>query len=152
MNKGLKLAILVGIAVGLIKPLYAANSSNEDVLSWTEKTLLKTFTVDYNNLTEQSKQSKKNYTAEAWQALDSFLGSKVPTIQNNQLSLHPKPLGKGQITNSGILFDTNYWNIHQLFLIPELHTTLNCSVIIVKKENASYLIQSVNILLQKDTN
>jgi hypothetical protein len=121
---------------------YADDSS---VLAWTKQTLLNTLSIDYKTLKEDFDKSKANYTTSAWGALESFLGDKIPTIQNDQLTLHPTAPSLGTIVDAGTVDNVTYWRINQPISIPELNMNVNFSLVVIKSTNPPYLIQSVNM-------
>ncbi|MDP1603701.1 MAG: DotI/IcmL family type IV secretion protein [Legionella sp.] len=115
------------------------------VISWTKQTLLNTLTIDYKNMKTELDKSKANYTPAAWGAFKSFLGDKVATIQDNQLTLHPTAPSSGTIVDAGNVDNVTYWRINQPIDIPELNMSVTFTVVVIKASNPPYLIQSVNM-------
>lgn len=120
-------------------------AGDAEVLAWTEHTLISTLAVDYQTVHEGLKEARLHYSPEAWQALKYFFGDKITLITDEKLSLHPKSLGSGTIVNSGMMNKTTYWKIIQPIRIPELNKNINFSLVVIKNDKSSFLIQSVAV-------
>ncbi|STX27806.1 protein IcmL (DotI) [Legionella beliardensis] len=121
------------------------NASNEQVLNWTQQTLLKTLTLNYKNLDNQLESVKPNYTPEAWEDLRSFLGDKFVAIRDNQLVLHPTAIKTRQLIVQQGFENIIYWRVNQGIKVPELNLNLYFSAVVVKSNKPSYLIQSLTV-------
>ncbi|WP_131783577.1 DotI/IcmL/TraM family protein [Legionella gresilensis] len=120
-------------------------ADNANVLAWTKQTLLNTLSLNYKTMDNQLNSVKSHYTPEAWQNLNSFLGDKINTIRDNQLTLHPSAVNTKQFIAQQGFENVVFWRVNQGFNIPELKTTIYFSVVVIPAKNPPYLIQSLNV-------
>ncbi|HHF7346498.1 TPA: DotI/IcmL family type IV secretion protein [Legionella feeleii] len=144
--KGNQLARMLLIGFLVFPPLnYAANI---DVSTWTQKVLLATLTIDYNiKLPDDMAEVRKNYSPNAWEGLQAFLGDKIDLVRKEKLSLHPVPVGPPMIVTSGVNSGIIFWRINQVISVPELNAVIEFSVIVSLAD--PYLIQTVSMIKGK---
>lgn len=133
----------------MLASLFSANLSHADdaqVAAWTQQVLMETLSVDYQTIGTEVKDIKSNYSLDAWEGLNSFLGSYVPVIKNNQLVLHPQALTNAQVVNEGDYSGIQFWRVNQSIALPELSVRIDFSVIVIKATNPPYVIQSLNMI------
>lgn len=144
--KGNRLARMLLIGFLVFPPLnYAANI---DVSTWTQKVLLATLTIDYNiKLPDDMAEVRKNYSSNAWEGLQAFLGDKIDIVRKQKPSLHPVPVGPPMIVTSGVNSGIIFWRINQVISVPELNAVIEFSVIVSLAD--PYLIQTVSMIKGK---
>jgi hypothetical protein len=130
-----------------------AADTNERVAAWTQQTLLATFSVGDN---ADRTQIRKNYTDNAWQAMNQFFAPYIQVIKDKQLILHPVANGPAVVVKSGTITSSNFfkglqfWQVNQSITVPELNAVINFSVGVIEAPTESkYIIQSLNVSLQK---
>ncbi|CEK09512.1 DotI/IcmL family type IV secretion protein [Legionella hackeliae] len=126
--------------------IHYANDNDLDVTAWSQQTLLATLSINYNETDTDFADLRKRYTLNAWSALHNFFSQQITEVKKKQLTIHPYPLTKPSITEQGVFSGIYYWRVNQSFMIPELHSQLDFSVIIIKGNNPPFMVQSVNIV------
>lgn len=142
LNKALLLAILL-----LLSSLIQANQ-NEDVISWSEQTLLNTLTASNNQQDKSFGEIKKNYSFDAWSGVVDFLGNRLQTIKAKKMILNPTINGTSQVLNAGITSGIPFWRVQVDISVPELDITLGFTLLVLASYSSSdspYVIQSLNI-------
>lgn len=125
-------------------------ADDTEVTTWTEQVLLSTLSVNYTMTASDFALIRPDYSANSWGALRDFLGEAVDRIRSEKLTLHPQPLNRATIVESGVFSGIKYWRVNQSYAIPELNVSIDFSLIVIKASNPPFLIQSVNML--KHTN
>lgn len=121
----------------------------DKVCSWTQQTLIDTFSVNYTQTENDFAQVRTHYTLNAWGAISEFLSSYMDIIHKQQLTIHPVILVEPNVVNSGIASGIQYLRVNQTISLPEINTVLELSVVVLKtsvNSKSPYIIQSVNFV------
>lgn len=142
LNKVLLLTIL------LLLPFFVQANQNEDVIQWSEQTLLNTLTASYVQKNKNFAEVKKNYSFDAWSGMVNFLGNTLQTIKAKKMVLHPTINGTSQVLNAKITSGIPFWRVQVDISVPELNVTLGFILLVLasnSSNNYPYIIQSLNI-------
>jgi len=129
-------------------------ADNKNVENWTQKTIIDILSIDYTKNEQLYEKMQPDFTFNAWNALNDFLGNYVTVVQKEKLTLHPKPVGPATITDSGIVHKSNffagvqYWRIHQLVTIPQLNINVDFVTLVILDQKGKYLIVSLDMALK----
>ncbi|WED42564.1 hypothetical protein [Legionella cardiaca] len=123
-----------------------ADDKELNVLSWTQETLLSTLAISYKTTPNDFALMRKRYTLNAWGALETFFSDKITDVKNKKLVLHPQPFTQPILIEQGVTSGIQYWRVNQIFIIPELNSTLNIVVLVIKGNDPPYLIQSLSMI------
>lgn len=131
----------------LISPFIHADE-DQDILNWSEQTLISTLTVSYNQKVHNWADIKKNYSYNAWSGITEFLGSSMETIRKKRLVLHPVLESEPQLLHSGVNSGIQFWRVKVVISVPELNSTLDFTLVVIASNPDSetpYIIHSINI-------
>ncbi|PWY56900.1 hypothetical protein DGG96_04045 [Legionella qingyii] len=134
--------------------LYAQNDA--EICQWAKQILLNTLSVDYNYQASDDAELRKNYTANAWDALTNFLGNYLDVIRENHLTLHPKVIAEPYVAEKGFALGVHFWRINEVFSIPELNLTIAFSLIVIEANpqpsgSGRLLIQSIDMIKKENS-
>lgn len=145
MKKDHVLCLILLICFLIPTPHYADDNDNL-VIPWTAETLMSTLSLDYAKIGKGVPPPiQSRYSMNAWLALRNFFSQEIENVKNQQLVLHPQPLSKPIIVEKGITSGIHYWRVNQAFYIPELNSTLNFSIIVIKATNPPFMVQSLSM-------
>ena len=123
-------------------------SSDSYVTDWAQKTLLETLTVSYLTTPEETEAIQRKYSQAAWEPMSAFFNKEIIMIDQQKMTIHPKPLTKPTVTKLTNCISDQCWRVNQSFNIPELHMNVDFSLLVVGASPASdspFLIQSVDV-------
>lgn len=129
-----------------IPSTHYADNNDLDVKAWTQETLMATLAINYTETSADFDNLRKRYTVNAWLALHDFFSAEIDTIRQKHLTIHPSPLTPPTIVEEGVTSGIYYWRINQSVMIPEMNSTLDFSLIVIKATNPPFIIQSVNVI------
>lgn len=117
---------------------------------WVQQTLTNTLTVNYTQQDSDFTEIRTNYTADAWNGIESFLSGYVNDVRQNQLAIHPVMQGDPVIIATGIYSGMHYWKINQTAFLPEVNTRIAVSLVVLSRNVTSsnqvpFIIQSVDM-------
>ncbi|WP_133136848.1 hypothetical protein [Legionella rowbothamii] len=143
-------ALVLGIILILAPNLYAKEPM--PVTAWTKKTLLNTLSIDYKSIDEEPNERKIGFSVSSWDALKGFLGGYLPTIRDQQLSIHPVFLIEPQVVDSGVASGIHFARVNTEVLLPEINAKIAFSVIVIATKSPSttpYIIQSISMVKEE---
>lgn len=123
------------------------------VTTWTQKTLMNALSVNYKYGAEEEERDKVGFMPVAWDALTTFLGGYMKTVQDKQLTIHPQFLIKPTIVDSGTASGIKFWRVNEEVLLPELNVKVAFSLIVIASTPSAaggYLIQSMSMEKQEN--
>ncbi|WP_454786122.1 hypothetical protein [Legionella sp. WA2024007413] len=137
-----------------ISPLTLYAQNKEEISQWVKQILLNTLSLDYTYKASDDSELRKNYTANAWDALSNFLGNYLDVIRENQLTLHPIFITEPYVVEQGMALGVHFWRVNEVVSIPELKVTISFSLIVIEANpqpdgGGRLLIQSMD-MIKKD--
>ncbi|QMT61351.1 DotI/IcmL/TraM family protein [Legionella sp. PC997] len=137
-----------------ISPLTLYAQNKEAISQWVKQILLNTLSLDYTYQASNDSELRKNYTANAWDALSNFLGNYLDVIRENQLTLHPIFITEPYVVEQGMALGVHFWRVNEVVSIPELKVTISFSLIVIEANpqpdgGGRLLIQSMD-MIKKD--
>ena len=155
MPKPVKVLGALLIAFCLVTTVIAQPDSQEDekIKKWTQKAILQTLAISYDDNPEVYKKVHGYYMYNAWKGLDIFLGRFVGEIDSKKLTIHPRLIGPATISDKGVIKESNffkgvhYWVVQQLADIPELGFQINFTFIVLQKADMGYIIHNLDMSL-----
>ena len=143
-------ALMLSIIFLISQPLHA---NDADVANWTQKVLLTTLSVSFDDKKKHYEEVRPFYSYEAWHALESFFSQYLDTIENQKLTLQPAAIGQPIVLHSGVVKDNNffnglqYWMVEQSFYIPELQLNTHFAVLVLSEGRGDLQIWTINVKL-----
>ncbi len=155
MPKPIKILSALLFAFGLVASALAQPNPQEDekIKQWTQKVILQTLSISYDNNPEVYKKVHRYYLYNAWKGLDMFLGRFVSEIDEKKLTIHPRLIGPTTISDKGVIKESNffkgvhYWVVHQLVDIPGLGFQINFTFIVLQMADLNYIIHNIDMKL-----
>ncbi|CDZ79172.1 Macrophage killing protein with similarity to conjugation protein [Legionella massiliensis] len=143
----------LGALFFIIIPFNAhASDGSPDVASWTQQTMINTFSAQYLGKPEELAKVRESFYPAAWDSLKIFFQDRLQEIRQNGLVLHPYPITAPTIVSDGKCARFRCWRIEQAFKIPELSVNVALSMLVVDGQDLSlpspYIIQSINFTSQ----
>lgn len=146
MTKHYSLGLMLFISFFISSLSYA--SSDEYVTDWAQKTLMNTLAASYLDTPEEVEMIRKEYSQEAWVPMSEFFHKELQIIEEQKLTLHPKPITEVTITRTKHCISVHCWRVNQAYKIPELHMNIGFSLLIVgasPAKDSPFLIQSLDM-------
>ena len=148
MNK-VYLRLMLVISLFIASLAQAANIPKDSyVTDWSENLLMNTLSVSYLDTDDESAEVQKNYSAAAWEPMSDFFHKEIKMIKEQSITLHPKALTEPTITRVAQCISNQCWRVNQSFQLPELHMSIDFSLLIVNAkpaEDVPILVQSVDM-------
>ncbi|KTD23789.1 Macrophage killing protein with similarity to conjugation protein [Legionella lansingensis] len=130
--------------VHMVLPNYPA----QQVIEWTEQTLMTTLTAGYHEDVSEAANVRKRYLHLGWIPMQSFLREKLRVIGKQEIMLHPEPITPPVIIQTEDCEGASCWHVHQAFLIPELRNKVDFTALVITADPAHgspFLIKSLSI-------
>lgn len=105
-----------------------------------------TLSINYTETPADFDGLRKRYTVNAWLAMQNFFSEEIAEVKNKHLAIHPSPLTPPVIVEEGVTSGIYYWRVNQSFIIPEMNSKLDFSLIVIKANNPPFIIQSINVV------
>ena len=129
-------------------------ADDSKVIDWTTHVILSTLTTNDTTLEAKDNPACNHYTANAWNAISTFLGQHLDIARKNNVVLHPVVLGPSKIVDAGVIDNSHffsgfrYWRIKQSFSIPELNLDIDFSTVVISAHpnHEKYMIQSIDMV------
>lgn len=131
---------------------HAQAFSNKYVSDWAQNTLIQTLSVSYIDSPDENRLIQKKYSLAAWEPMRDFFSKELQIIEEQKLTIHPKPLTKPKVTRSNNCLSSDCWEVTQSYNLPELHMNVDFSLFIVSaspSNESPFLIQSANIKIHQ---
>ncbi|ASQ47157.1 DotI/IcmL/TraM family protein [Legionella clemsonensis] len=129
-----------------IPSTHYGNDIDYDVKSWTQETLMATLSINYTETPADFANLQRRYTVNAWSALHNFFNKEINEIREKHFTTHPSPLTPPIIVEKGVTSGIAYWRVNQSFMISEMNSRLDFSLIVIRANNPPFIIQSVNVV------